>query len=479
MANLSPDARVLYVSDSVGDILGYTPQELEGKSVFEYFHPAEIPFARSVHDRGVQLDKAAVLSYCRIKNKTNQWVGCECVFTIVHDVLVASTSIYRVGANSKRRAIQAPAVRRLFSSSPQDPRYHMLSHLSSKFSTGMSSNIKHEPRAALILNRFTRTLTILFVTRSIVSILGVTDNELMTKSFYECIQENCLPEAIRCLERAKANDSIAYLRFWFRDPRHLEPQVAEEPIDDEMVQNYDDEQMEDPVSSDDEESGGVSLDIAMDDDSNERENHSDSSQDGFPKFNSRSSSGESAEPAGNTIFDEPSPPSTTASSPTSLTANVNLPVHVEPIEVEAVVSCTSDGLVVVLRRAKPIIPSQYQAARVTYTNGFFASPWAPEQAVPNPIAASSADRTFMPNIPATHQPALPDIPVVGPPPADFMNSIREVAVFAWALTGINGSLVQYGRGTPIHQAQPPNGMPVWDPDSSQDDYSHYHNGGGT
>lgn len=46
-----------------------------------------------------------------------------------------------------------------------------------------------------------------------------------------------------------------------------------------------------------------------------------------------------------------------------------------------------------------------------------------------------------------------------------MEAIREVAVFAWSLTSINGSLIQHGRGQPQGEALPPDGLPVWDPDS--------------
>ena len=93
----------MYASDSIIDILGYLPDEVVGKSCFEYFHPDEIPFARSVHGRGVELDKAAVLSYCRIRSRDGRWIGCECVFTVVYDVLVASTSIYRRGTKSQSK----------------------------------------------------------------------------------------------------------------------------------------------------------------------------------------------------------------------------------------------------------------------------------------------------------------------------------------------------------------------------------------
>lgn len=95
MADLTPNANILFASDSVVDILGYEPHEVQGLSCFDFFHPDEVPFARSIHSRGVLLDKAAVLHYARIRSRDERWINCECCFTIVHDVLVASTSVYR------------------------------------------------------------------------------------------------------------------------------------------------------------------------------------------------------------------------------------------------------------------------------------------------------------------------------------------------------------------------------------------------
>ena len=89
------DANVLYASESIGDVLGYQPGEVEGKSCFEYFHPDESPFAAGVHRRAVSLDHAAMLSYCNLKRKDGTYVRCECVFTVVYSAVVACTSLYR------------------------------------------------------------------------------------------------------------------------------------------------------------------------------------------------------------------------------------------------------------------------------------------------------------------------------------------------------------------------------------------------
>lgn len=102
--DLTAVANILYASDSIVDVLGYEPHEVTGRSCFDYFHPDEVPFARNVHDRGVRMDKAAVLHYARIQGRDGQWVSCECVFTVVYDVLVACTSIYRRGIATERQS---------------------------------------------------------------------------------------------------------------------------------------------------------------------------------------------------------------------------------------------------------------------------------------------------------------------------------------------------------------------------------------
>jgi len=65
MHDLTPSATVLFASASIDDVLGYNPEDVVGKSCFDYFHPEELPFARTMHGESIQFDNAAVLSYCR------------------------------------------------------------------------------------------------------------------------------------------------------------------------------------------------------------------------------------------------------------------------------------------------------------------------------------------------------------------------------------------------------------------------------
>ena len=381
----------------------------------------------------------------------------------------------------------------------------MLSYISHKFSEEIRPK-KHEPRAALFLNRFSRTSTIMYATNGLANVLGITADQLNGKSFYYCIQENCLEDAVKCLESAKANDSIAYLRFWFRDPREAD--------------RTDGDQHMDGNSSGDDDDGGVHLDDRMDEDGSENAVTSDSSVSQISSAfdqnstdrssveqdpqrlvanhslldnNSRSSSGNSTDlqdGAHDAIFDQPATRQSSSSSSLSFsTPNdtnrvpaIRLSSRPRQIELEAVISCTSDGLVVVLRRARALVPQITGAVpQRSYANGCFASPWATDPIMPNIDLRQNAH-------PSRYQPAL--VPLAptgaqadtasmqGPDQEDFMNSIREVAVFAWSLTGINGSLARYGRGRPTGQSLPPGGLPIWKPDlkSSAEIERHPHHG---
>lgn len=352
----------------------------------------------------------------------------------------------------------------------------MLEHLSPKF---RAQPTEREPRAALILNRFTRTLNVMFATNAVSSILGVPADQIQGKSFYECIQENCLQDAVRCLESAKANDSIAYLRFWYRDPRR------EEDFDDEGAIDGIDGDMDDErrnvgrasTHSSDSDGGGAQLYGQMDVDGHspapqikveDEEAHqnlehiSSGSHLANPAAQSGSSSGEAHTPASAlSLRQSPNPgPRRGRRQP------------IPSIELEAVVSCTSDGLVVVLRKARPAIPLDHppQVPQVpqTYENGLFAAPWGqhsiqPQASLVQPEAHQRDFALHMPVHNGTVLPAAADGRPGGPPLDQLMRSIRDVAVFAWALVGINGTLASHSRGTARDEAQPDGGLPVWDP----------------
>nr|POE87955.1 hypothetical protein CFP56_11184 [Quercus suber] len=338
----------------------------------------------------------------------------------------------------------------------------MLSHLSTKFTQPVNPD-DHEPRAALFLNRFTRTLSIMYATAGLEEVIGIPAQTMRGRSFYYCIAENCLSDAVKCLENAKSNDSIAYLRFWFRDPRVDDPIQPDEESDEEMTTE---------MSEDFDEGGGVDLPSTFGTSPQSASTVPSSTDmeidvDGEGGQNSRTSSGAStnAQDTHEAIFGSAHPAHSSTSSLAQSPQQGRASLATDPIELEAVVSCTSDGLVVMLRRARPMIPHPaHRPSRPVYENGVFAAPWAIEPILP-PIdsrAGAGFGTSFAPSLgPQGAKAHAQSVKAAKLASHDFMQAIREQAVFAWALTGINGSLAEFGQGKPLGESLPRDGLPIW------------------
>src|SRR5579862_8157973 len=131
------------------------------------------------------------------------------------------------------RAQAAPTIRKHFERpGPLDPRYQMIDHLAPKFrSTSIARSSAHEPRAAFLLNRFSETLPILYATHAAQFVLSCDPEHAVGRSFYELIDDGYLLGAVNAIERAKENDSIAYLRLLWKT--RLEDEDEDEDEDEE------------------------------------------------------------------------------------------------------------------------------------------------------------------------------------------------------------------------------------------------------
>lgn len=88
------DAKILFASDSVFEVLGYTPPEIKGNSFFDYFHEDEVKDAREFQRKEAAINGASSLKHYKLKHSNGNWVACECVFTIVEPIVVTCISLY-------------------------------------------------------------------------------------------------------------------------------------------------------------------------------------------------------------------------------------------------------------------------------------------------------------------------------------------------------------------------------------------------
>lgn len=337
----------------------------------------------------------------------------------------------------------------------------MVECLSPKFSV---SPMEREQRAAIILNRFTRDSTIMFSTRAISSVLGIEIDEIAGNSFYDYVQDSCLDEAIRCLEAAKENDSITYLRFWSKDPRRGEDMENRHgtTAESERRRGTRGENCKSQTYP-----GVVSLSKPYLLQSTYRISRRATCYTSERRLLSRNrnllKSIESELPLdrdGLEVELEVDDVGTATQHPT---------MRSKPsIEMEAVVFCTSDGLVVVLRQARPPIPMLNPPRPHQQTRGdISAAPWG--QQIPQ-IRYMREPFPTRPLGDTRHMTA----PLVGSlekgqenATSQLINSIRDVAVYAWTLVGTNPDISVHGPGISEARTISPKQQQVWPPVTSK------------
>ena len=265
----------------------------------------------------------------------------------------------------------------------------MIDHLAPKFrSTSLARLAVHEPRAAFLLNRFSKTLPVLYATHAAQLVLGCDPDQAVGRSFYEFVEGGYLYGAVNAIENAKKNDSIAYLRILWKTT--LEPIPHDEPMEESADDDYDEEEDDDD-------------DVWTEDQSHEPRS--------YQQHSSQS------------------------------------PIPDGCLEVECLISASSDGLIVVVRRAPPLdrYPPNVRPPGI-FASPWSPSPWPPFAIVPPPPPATPTHSPpvgeLLQNILSLPRPpantVLETAPVEpGPSGRDVMNSIRDVSVFAWSIVMLN------------------------------------------
>ncbi|KAF7768294.1 hypothetical protein Agabi119p4_7537 [Agaricus bisporus var. burnettii] len=112
IVDFSQEARWIYMTDSVTDLLGYEPRDLVGRPSLELVHPDEFGRVRQLHYDTIQQDKAAVLVYLRMRHKDpyKGYILCGISRTVVHNVLVGSVSFASPGAKALQNASTAQEI---------------------------------------------------------------------------------------------------------------------------------------------------------------------------------------------------------------------------------------------------------------------------------------------------------------------------------------------------------------------------------
>ncbi|KAF9905654.1 hypothetical protein EC991_001484 [Linnemannia zychae] len=91
--DLTPQGRTLWVSASIYDCLGYTPEEFLQTTTYDLLHPDDIALASETHREHVLNDMVATQIVLRFRAKDGSYVANTSFFSLCYDFIVNCTTM--------------------------------------------------------------------------------------------------------------------------------------------------------------------------------------------------------------------------------------------------------------------------------------------------------------------------------------------------------------------------------------------------
>ncbi|ORX95652.1 hypothetical protein K493DRAFT_407549 [Basidiobolus meristosporus CBS 931.73] len=224
----SDEGRILYCSESSVDVTGYALEEVRGQSGYSFVESATSQVIREAGSIIRDEDNMATVMYTNVKHKDGGLVPIEAVTGRCYDIVVSVLT--RADKGEPQLRARHATLQRTFTqqcdgtiTTQESPIGYPSEKVYAKQPTKPSPNIKPiypEPAACMIVDRFTRRLTIQFATKSCESLLGVNAKKCIGLPFLSYIDLEEVDSVVSDLETAKTNNSVAQIHFSFLSPQY-------------------------------------------------------------------------------------------------------------------------------------------------------------------------------------------------------------------------------------------------------------------
>ncbi|KAF9938397.1 hypothetical protein BGZ67_000239 [Mortierella alpina] len=202
--DLTPRATYLWLSPSVEDCLGYTPEELVDTSPYDLLIKDDIRYTLSAHTENILNDMVATQITNRYRHKDGSAVPVLVIFSVCYKFIVACIVVLdRDGTPFKSRPEFARIKRH---------------HNAFKDMSWNAQGLEPEFRVCMILNRFSRTLGVMYASPLCEDVLHIDTEAIIGKPFLLFIRADDLGAFVEQVNEAKSNTAITHMRFWFQSP---------------------------------------------------------------------------------------------------------------------------------------------------------------------------------------------------------------------------------------------------------------------
>ncbi|ORE09714.1 hypothetical protein BCV72DRAFT_55930 [Rhizopus microsporus var. microsporus] len=222
----SASTTIVFVSDTITEVCGWTPEELLGQPGSELIHPEDQLNLLKMHTVNIVKERMATMVSYRFLRKDRSYITVESIINYCYNLLIVANYIY--DENGLDHRMRVNTVDEVFICQPggalklagawNERKENVLRIIKTAQLWGGNMSFSSEKRFCLILNRFTDLLYIVYATDMIEELVSLPISEVVGQSIFDFVNEHDIPALKAHIDMAKEHSLVARLRFdWVID----------------------------------------------------------------------------------------------------------------------------------------------------------------------------------------------------------------------------------------------------------------------
>ncbi|KAG0237536.1 hypothetical protein BGX31_003563 [Mortierella sp. GBA43] len=207
------------MSPSTYEILGYEPEEMIGRPGYEFISPDDQADMKEFHVEYMANDLIASQMVLRLVAKDGRKIPCAFLGCICYDFSVGIFKVLEPNFEPHtERWSHSTTMNRRVRSKKEDFERMKRYHQAFTENTWDQQAIETEERVCLIINRFTRSLTIMYASSACEKVLHVDPDDITGKPILLYIRSDDLAPFVEQVDLVKETTTVSQMRFWFQSP---------------------------------------------------------------------------------------------------------------------------------------------------------------------------------------------------------------------------------------------------------------------
>ncbi|KAF9349627.1 hypothetical protein BGX26_012103 [Mortierella sp. AD094] len=219
--DLSDKCNFLWASPGVEDVFGYDSDEIVGMSPMEMILPDDLHYSEDALKENIMNDLVASQVITKFRHKDGRPVYVLVVFSMCYDMICSCTTLLAPPTSEGYHKLRAhsSAMTRMVETKKEEfsriKRHHDAFQANSKWDAQF---LEPEARVCLLLNRFTRSLIVMYASSACEKVLCVDPDNITGKPILLFIRSDDLMSFVEQMDVVKGTSSIVSMRFWFQSP---------------------------------------------------------------------------------------------------------------------------------------------------------------------------------------------------------------------------------------------------------------------